>query len=55
MIALVLDVIAFEISLQLMLKVSSSMSTKTGFNFNKAITSTVAANVKSDVMISSPG
>ena len=53
--AFVLGVIALIISSQSMLKVSSSISTKTGFNLNKAITSTVAAKVKSDVMISSPG
>ena len=36
------------------LKVSASTSTRTGVNFNKAITSTVAANVKSAVITSSP-
>ena len=55
MIALVFDVIALSISSQSMLNVSSSISTKTGLSCNKAITSTVAAKVKSDVIISSPG
>ena len=37
-----------------MLNVSASTSTKTGVNFKSAITSTVAANVKSAVITSSP-
>ena len=54
-IALVLDVIAFSISVGQILKVFGSTSTKTGVRFNKPITSTVAAKVKSAVIISSPG
>ena len=46
---------ALIISSQFILKVSSSISTRTGFNFNNAITSTVAAKVKLEVIISSPG
>ena len=38
-----------------MLKSTTSTSTNTGVNCNKAITSTVAAKVKSAVMTSSPG
>ena len=38
-----------------MLKVSKSTSTKTGVKFNREMTSTVAAKVKSAVITSSPG
>ena len=52
--ALVFGVIAFFKASISILKVFASTSTKTGVNFNKAITSTVAAKVKSAVIISSP-
>ena len=54
-IALVLGVIARLIASTSILKVIGSTSTKTGVRFNKAITSTVAAKVKSAVITSSPG
>ena len=44
---------AFNLSM-FMVNVSVSTSTKTAFNFNKCITSTVAAKVKSTVITSSP-
>ena len=52
--AFVFGVIAlFKASIS-MLYVSASTSTKTGVSFNNAITSTVAAKVKSAVITSSP-
>ena len=54
-IAFVFGVIAFLIAATLILKSSGSTSTNTGVNCNNAITSTVAANVKSAVITSSPG
>ena len=53
--AFVFGVIAFFIASTSILKVTGSTSTKTGVNCNKAITSTVAAKVKSAVITSSPG
>ena len=55
MIALVLEVIAFSISTGSILKVFGSTSTNTGVKLRSPITSTVAAKVKSAVIISSPG
>ena len=52
--AFVFGVMAFFRASISMLKVSGSTSIKTGVNFNKAITSTVAAKVKSTVITSSP-
>ena len=54
-IAFVFGVIASFNAFISMLKVSGSTSTKTGVKFNKPITSTVAAKVKSAVITSSPG
>ena len=54
-IAFVFGVIAFLIAFTSILNVIGSTSTKTGVNPNKAITSTVAAKVKSAVITSSPG
>ena len=54
-IAFVLGVIAFFIASIEMFIFTTSTSTKTGANCNNAITSTVAAKVKSAVITSSPG
>ena len=54
-IALVFGVIAFSSFSQSMLNDLRSTSTKTGLRFNNAITSTVAAKVKFEVITSSPG
>ena len=54
-IAFVLGEIAASIACGSILKVLGSTSTKTGFNCNNEITSTVAAKVKSAVITSSPG
>ena len=54
-IALVFGVMAFLIASIEIFIFTKSTSTKTGVNCNKAITSTVAAKVKSAVMTSSPG
>ena len=54
-IAFVLEVIAFLMRSIEMFMLFRSTSTKTGVNRNKAITSTVAAKVKSVVITSSPG
>ena len=53
--AFVFGVIAFLIASIEMFIFTKSTSTKTGVNCNKAITSTVAAKVKSAVITSSPG
>ena len=53
--AFVFGVIAFLMASILMLKSSGFTSTKTGVSCNNAITSTVAAKVKSAVITSSPG
>ena len=53
--AFVLGEMAASTALGSILKVFGSTSTKTGFRRNKEITSTVAAKVKSVVIISSPG
>ncbi|MCY1235994.1 hypothetical protein D9M72_486290 [compost metagenome] len=54
-IAFVFGVIAFLIASTEILNVSISTSTKTGVSCKSAITSTVAAKVKSAVITSSPG
>ena len=53
--AFVFGVMAFLIASTSILNVIGSTSTNTGVNCNNAITSTVAANVKSAVITSSPG
>ena len=53
--AFVFGVMAFLTASISMLNLSGSTSTKTGVSPSKAITSTVAAKVKSAVMTSSPG
>ena len=53
--AFVFGVIALRIPSIEMFMLYISTSTKTGVSCNKAITSTVAAKVKSAVMTSSPG
>ena len=53
--ALVFGVIAFLMASIEMFILYKSTSTKTGVSCNKAITSTVAAKVKSAVITSSPG
>ena len=52
--AFVFGVMAFFKASISMLNVSGSTSISTGVNFNRAITSTVAAKVKSTVITSSP-
>ena len=54
-IAFVLGVIAFLIASMLIFILYKSTSTKTGVSCSSAITSTVAAKVKSAVITSSPG
>ncbi|CAI8394508.1 MAG: Uncharacterised protein [uncultured Bacteroidota bacterium] len=53
--AFVFGVMAFSIAFGSILNVLGSTSTSTGFSFNKEMTSTVAAKVKSAVITSSPG
>ncbi len=53
--AFVLGVMALATAAGSIIKVSGNTSTKTGVNPNKAMTSTVAAKVKSAVITSSPG
>ena len=53
--ALVFGPMAFSNFSQSILKVSKSTSIKTGFKLSNAITSTVAAKVKFEVITSSPG
>ena len=55
MIALVLLVVLLQFLLELMLNELSSISTKTGVAFIKAMVSAVAMKVNGVVMISSPG
>ncbi len=55
MMAFVRSVILASISLILILNVKGSTSTKTGFNFSRAMTSAVATKVNGEVITSSPG